>query len=337
MKDKPMSTTNYSNKNTTWQLNSRFVLTSFVCAALACTSAYAASGKSKRKTAPREEMLTTSPGREARPISTDERIRMINYNPNEVVQIRGAYGFSMIVEFGEDEVISTVSVGDSIAWQIIPKKNMLFLKPQEEKPETNLLVMTNKRIYSFSLLGFKPNGVSDSRLTYRVKFRYPDEEERKMQEAMNLGGMALTKEIRDIPPGGDAVLAKASGSNGSPGSGTSMAPGIPDSAARHRSPTEWNFNYTFKGSVLAAPIQMLDDGEFTYVRFSDTDNVPAIFVVDSENRETLINYRREGKWLVIERIGRKFLFRANNNADVTCVFNESPPDRPASSLRPRKG
>lgn len=262
-----------------------------------------------------------SPGRESRPVANDERIRMINYNPNEVVQLRGAYGFSMTVEFAEDETIGTVSIGDSIAWQIIPKRNMLFLKPQEEKPETNLLVMTNKRNYTFSLLGFRPNGVGDPRLTYRVKFRYPDEEDQAV--ARTTGGMALTRELSSLgaPPSDESAKGLR----------------LPPSRERGYAPTEWNFNYSFKGSKLAAPVQMLDDGQFTYVRFADIQNTPAIFHVDSEKKETLINFRREGKWLVIERIGRQFLFRANNNTDVTCVFNDGYPERPLSSIREREG
>ncbi|NBQ59163.1 MAG: hypothetical protein EBU32_12465 [Opitutaceae bacterium] len=86
---------------------------------------------------------------------------------------------------------------------------------------------------------------------------------------------------------------------------------------------------------MAAPIQILDDGEFTYVRFARYDNVPAVFVVDSQKNETLANFRREGEWLVIEKVARQLVFRGYNNTEIACVFNDSFPQRPATSLRER--
>ena len=69
---------------------------------------------------------------EPRPIATDYRIRNIRFSPNEVFKFVGHYGYQSSIEFGEGEEIQTVSIGDSIAWQIDPSGDRLFLKPVEQ-------------------------------------------------------------------------------------------------------------------------------------------------------------------------------------------------------------
>lgn len=231
----------------------------------------------------------------------DARVQKVVYDPYAVVPLTGAFGYTMAVRFGEDEHIKRVSAGDTVAWQIVAKKgsNIVFLKPQEENPETNLVVFTDRRSYQFNLRAIRPKGFDDPRLTYRVEFEYPEDE------------LLIAQQEAEAERKGIVQGAKA------------------------KSPTQFNFKYSFKGSSRAAPIQTFDDGEFTYFRFAEHENVPAVFLVDSDKKETLVNYRREGEWLVVERVARQYTLRANNNRDVACVFNDAFPQREQSSLASR--
>lgn len=246
-------------------------------------------------------------------IGSDTRIRTVVFDPNRVVSIRGAFGLTAAIEFAEDELIKTVSIGDSVAWQVVPNNNILFLKPQENRPQTNLIVITNRRTYAFNLKAIKTENLNDPRLTYRVKFHYPDDEMRRLAD-LNKREQVAKEEMHRRETA--AVVPQ---------------PHV-NMPVRAKSPAEWNYKYSFKGSKQAAPLQMLDDGEFTYIRFTNYENTPAIFLVDSDKKETLLNFRREGEWLVIERIAHQFTFRANNNADIACVFNDAYPVRPISAL-----
>ncbi len=273
-------------------------------------------GKAVRKVSTARSSRVYGAGREAKPISTDSRVRQIVYDANKVVAVRAAYGYTVMVEFGEDEIIQHLSLGDTVAWQAIPRRNnLLFLKPQEDNPETNLIVVTNKRSYTFSLVGIRTRNFSDPRLTYRIKFHYPEEEMRRAQEEI---AAMRTRE---------AMLRRT---DAAATVGASYTPTGP--VRRASNPAEWNFKYSFKGSRIAAPIKMFDDGQFTYIQFANYDNIPAMFLVDSDKKETLLSYRREGEWIVIERLARQLTFRANNNSDVTCIFNDAFPTRPNSSL-----
>ena len=112
---------------------------------------------------------------------------------------------------------------------------------------------------------------------------------------------------------------------------TTLAAGLPPQS-RSKLPSQWNFKYSVKGSRVAAPVQVLDDGEFTYVRFARYDSAPAVFEVDAEKKETLANFRREGDWLVLEKVTRQLVFRMAGNAEIACVFNDAFPQRPDSAL-----
>ena len=77
-------------------------------------------------------------------------------------------------------------------------------------------------------------------------------------------------------------------------------------------------------SVIKAPIKVFDDGEFTYLQFRDTNaELPAIFSVDEDLKESMVNYRlQDGKqnMIVVERVFHKLSVRLGKK--VVCVFNQ---------------
>ena len=87
------------------------------------------------------------------PGAVDPHIQSILFEPDEVVQLRGALGWQIMLEFGADERIENVSIGDALAWQVTPNKKArnLFLKPLAKNAATNMTVVTDKRRYAFSL------------------------------------------------------------------------------------------------------------------------------------------------------------------------------------------
>jgi type IV secretion system protein VirB9 len=105
----------------------------------------------------------------------DPRVRTVMFKEDTIVALRGHYGYQMTVEFGADERIENVSIGDSLAWQVTPNRraDTLFLKPIEFDAATNMSVITNKRRYTFQLSAEAPSGAGDPNIIYRVKFTYP--------------------------------------------------------------------------------------------------------------------------------------------------------------------
>jgi type IV secretion system protein VirB9 len=87
------------------------------------------------------------------------------------------------------------------------------------------------------------------------------------------------------------------------------------------------FNYKIKGDKSVRPSRVFDDGLFTFFQFSNVRNtdLPAIFWVTPDGQESLVNYRMEGQYMVVERVGEKFMLRSGDEkATVTNKFRPDP-------------
>jgi type IV secretion system protein VirB9 len=103
----------------------------------------------------------------------DPRIHEVLYDPSEVVELHGALGFQLALEFDPAERIENVAIGDSLGWQVTPnrKANLLFIKPMSLRPDTNMTVITNLRRYNFQL-NVRAHPASRS-IPFSVRFTYP--------------------------------------------------------------------------------------------------------------------------------------------------------------------
>lgn len=108
--------------------------------------------------------------------AVDSRIRIIPYNENRIVTLRGHLGYQMLIEFDPAERIENVAIGDSLAWQVTPNRaaTMIFLKPMVVGAATNMTVVTTLRRYSFDLRSQEATGPNDPNIIYSVRFTYPD-------------------------------------------------------------------------------------------------------------------------------------------------------------------
>ena len=135
------------------------------------------------------------------PGPVDTHIQSILYRPDEVVRLEGAIGWQIMIEFGADERIENVSIGDSTAWQVTPNKRArnLFLKPLNKKATTNMTVVTDRRRYAFSL------ETAPRRLNtpWVLRFDYPQEVVEAVEEPLPPAPLPLNFAYR---MGGEAAL-----------------------------------------------------------------------------------------------------------------------------------
>lgn len=103
----------------------------------------------------------------------DPHIQTVMYEPDDVVELQGALGWQIMLEFAPDERIENVSIGDAMAWQVTPNKRArnLFLKPLIKNAATNMTVVTDRRRYAFSLQTMQ----RQSTTPWVVRFEYPRE------------------------------------------------------------------------------------------------------------------------------------------------------------------
>jgi type IV secretion system protein VirB9 len=109
------------------------------------------------------------------PGQRDARVRTVTYDPANVVRLNGVIRASTQVVFADDEEVAHVAIGDAVAWEVAPAGSILFLKPREKHPPTNLQVVTTrpdgrKRSYQFEL-SIAETTLADS--YFVVSFAYP--------------------------------------------------------------------------------------------------------------------------------------------------------------------
>lgn len=115
--------------------------------------------------------LAVTPLGSAPAAAADPHIQTVFYQADQVTELKGAVGWQIMIEFGPDERIENVSIGDSTAWQVAPNKRarMLFLKPLSARASTNMTVVTTLRSYAFNL-SVAPRR---SETPWIVRFDYP--------------------------------------------------------------------------------------------------------------------------------------------------------------------
>lgn len=226
----------------------------------------------------------------------DPRVRVVDYNPLNVVKLATFYGVSTHVQFGNGETIMDVAVGDDQAWKVVPRGNHLFIKPQATQADTNVTVVTDKRTYQFALV-VQPRPMKDStawanpNLIFSLTFRYPDEEAAKA--SANAKKEAVKSRLGEIK--GKLSDAKKEGQN---------------------------FDYWVAGSEEISPTAARDDGRFIYLTFSNNRDMPAVYSVDAKGNEALINTNViDGNTIVIQRLVAHLMLRKGNA--VASVINKS--------------
>lgn len=231
-------------------------------------------------------------------VKADQRIKTTVFDKDNVVVLHGTMGVSTMIMFDEEvgERIATVALGDTASWQAVPdqSKRYLFIKPLERDAATNMTIVTNRHIYNFAL---RASGPGSAQAVYKLRFVYPeDQAERRL--------LGQAREMASNP-----LLTRLW-----------AHPGL------------MNAKYAFKGELINKPVRVADDGEHTYFEFAG--EVPAIFRVKKDRSETLVNYRREGRVIIVDGVAAQWTLRNGNQA--TCVFNmraqEEPP--PADDMTP---
>lgn len=215
-------------------------------------------------------------------LGSERKFRSYIYNPNELYRYFGHYTYQGFIEFSAGETISTISMGNPTLWLVETLDNRIFLKPVgEDNSETNMTVLTNKRVYHFELVAKEAKGLADKDLIFVVKFSYPDDKDKNLVE------------FAKTPPSDEPDM---------------------------RDLSSYNFNYQYTGEKTIAPSKVFDDGIFTYFQFNSRNSeVPAIYAVDSEGFESLVNYRITGTYMVVEKVAPQYSLR--NGSDIVCVYN----------------
>ena len=242
----------------------------------------------------------------------DPRLKEVWYDPQAVVSVFVKRGVVTHILFDAGEAITDVGSGlgadcskPDASWCIAaqPGSRNIFIKPKSTaSAPNNLAVVTDKRTHSFRLVVLA-NG--DARApVYRLSVK-----------------AAAVRMATATAPQSAALAASAA----------LLVPEVPMPTAAEliagrltSAPEPVNSNYSIaegKDSDDILPTLVFDDGRFTYMRFPNNREVPAVFHVLPDGSETLVNVRMEGDLLVVDRVSRRLMLRAGSA--VVGVWNEA--------------
>lgn len=85
--------------------------------------------------------------------------------------------------------------------------------------------------------------------------------------------------------------------------------------------TRWhNLQYGFCGSPQLKPQAAWDDGVQTHLRFAAQQELPAVFALNDDGSESLLNFAVENGELVLQRVARRFTLRRGRLSG--CIVNQ---------------
>jgi type IV secretion system protein VirB9 len=106
------------------------------------------------------------------PGNGDPHLQRVDYNSGQIVQLKSAPGYQLMVELSPDEEVRSVALGDSGSWTVSASKDgdRLFLKPTQASGDTNMTVVTSVRVYNFELQALSQ---ASPDMPYTIEFQYP--------------------------------------------------------------------------------------------------------------------------------------------------------------------
>jgi type IV secretion system protein VirB9 len=94
--------------------------------------------------------------------------------------------------------------------------------------------------------------------------------------------------------------------------------------AFRRPPSSVNLRYSMSGDLDIAPLNCWDDGQFTSFKFGATADLPAIYAVDRDGKESLVNRHTAGsanEIVVMHKVAERWVVRLGGRALL--VWNDA--------------
>ena len=212
--------------------------------------------------------------------TVDARIRTAFYDPQQVYRLEAFVGYQIELVFEKGERFTGQGSGDIEAIALGAHENHVIVKPRAEQVDTNLVIYTNRRAYRFDyLVHARAPDPSVDEVIYAVLFVYPQDQAGPQQAQQQL----------------DQSLEQAS-------------------ATRAR-----NLNYWYCGADAVKPIAAFDDGVQTHLSFGPRAELPAVFLLNDDDSESLLNFSVEDGAIVIHRVARRLIVRRGGLTG--CIVN----------------
>lgn len=205
-----------------------------------------------------------------------QAIEQYEYGQDRIYQVRTGLGITTQIELSPNEEILDFSTGFSAGWDLTRRDNVFYIKPKNTDVDTNMLIRTatNSYIFELKVVATDWTALEQAKragVQYKITFTYPQDTSFVAQAEAEAGTVnelstALDKNRR------------------------------------------YHFGYDYSTRTRQAwliPVNVYDDGQFTYIRMNDlkafpTGNFPAVFAREREGSDDfIVNTTVENNTLVV--------------------------------------
>jgi type IV secretion system protein VirB9 len=209
------------------------------------------------------------------PISA-QVVQQYEYQPERIYPVRTGLGITTQIELSSSEKILDYSTGFSSGWDLTRRQNVFYLKPKNVDVDTNMMIRTETHSYIFELKVVATDWktleqAKRAGVQYKIVFTYPGDTSFANE----------AKKVADVPE-------------------------LDTSLVKDRS---YNFDYDYakkrSTALWLVPVNVYDDGRFTYIKMSDmkqfpTGNFPTVYMREREHgSDAVVNTTVEGNMIVV--------------------------------------
>lgn len=223
-------------------------------------------------------------------VARAEAVQEYDYVENRIYPVRTGLGITTQIELSPSETVVDYSTGFSNGWDISRRDNVFYVKPKNVDVDTNLLIRTETHSYILELRVVATNWkaldqAKDAGVQYKIRFRYPSDA-RFHNEAVDQAAKAPELSVSLDPARG------------------------------------YNFDYDYSTRTrfkALVPVNVYDDGRFTYIQLADTaafptGSFPAVFGSERENgEEFVVNTTVQGNTIIVHGTYRYLVIRHGKN------------------------
>ena len=216
------------------------------------------------------------------------------YNSNNIYKIFSKPDYITTIMLAPDESINFIGGGDTENWLLEQSQgaekntNLVHIRPIESGLNTNLVVVTNKRLYTFNIES------TEDMYNPLITFQYPYEQTITVYRSEDMGDGSVTG-ITDTTSKVTAGTTK-----------------VIDTKTGVVTEAKNNENYRINDKKQKfSPEKIYDDNKFTYINFKDeikNFEMPVFYILNGKNLE-LTNFEIKGNQMIVERLFDKAILK----------------------------
>lgn len=213
------------------------------------------------------------------PMPGDTKLVVFDYDPNDTYTIFTRPYAVTDIELSPDENMVAFALGDTIQWKAEQAENHIFIKPTVPDIFTSATLITSKRSYQMTLRSSPLNG----KWYQKVSWTQPSLVSMRKVQAAKAGAEKLVQD--------EAYASER----------------LNDGMVAF---DKLNFGYKITGKSDFKPLQIMDDGSFTWIRMpSNIQELPALFAKNSSGELELVNFTVKKDYMVVHRTSKSYVLK----------------------------